>query len=303
MGDASFGMDPLVAANASRAFASFLGCGMGDLQCLRKATLENVEKAQEAALDAVCGEATHDFGNQLCRQSTFLPVIDGTLLPASPFQLLQQGRFNRDVDVVIGSNTNEGGDLAPSFAQSKSVSSTGLIWEYRVRDLLNVSLRRPQHSPVPSRVVQKVLMRYPHDNLGFVSDLMYICPSEQVVQLLSTFSNKNVYRYRFMGMDNDAVHAGEEDDVFDKEADDPYPFTPAEQAFSEDIGAAWANFAGSGVPAASWQTYQNSTDVNIVLAPGDWQTEMGWRTEFCDFWAHLCDDQFCDSSPSMSILI
>merc|ERR1712203_161122 len=75
-------------------------------------------------------------------------------------------------------------------------------------------------SPVPRRVSQQVLTLYPGSqdvtaNIdvadALFSDLGYICPSEQVVQLLSSFSDKKFYRYHFnYSGDRYVAHGAEE---------------------------------------------------------------------------------------------
>merc|ERR1712113_507775 len=59
------------------------------------------------------------------------------------------------------------------------------------------------------------------------------------------------------------------------------------------IGAAWVHFANTGVPTHDWPVYNNATDSQPILEPGEWKVEQDSRMEHCDFWTNFCDDDFC----------
>lgn len=166
--------------------------------------------------------------------------------------------------------------------------------------------------PVPEKIVDKVLKRYPvsGDNRvlagDFFGDLAFICPSRHVLRLLSTFSTKPMYRYRYdhlskceAGSPKGVSHGEEVPYVFDAgDWECSAGFTPAEEQFAEDIGATWRQFADAGTLTAGWGKFRNSTDAEAVLIPktsaGAWNMEQNWRADFCEFWDHFCDNHFCD---------
>ncbi|CAO2656079.1 Nn.00g048820.m01.CDS01 [Neocucurbitaria sp. VM-36] len=50
---------------------------------------------------------------------TYGPVVDGNFVPQQPGQLLAQGRFDKDVRVMVGHNANEGTYFTPPYIQSE----------------------------------------------------------------------------------------------------------------------------------------------------------------------------------------
>ncbi|CAI6338944.1 unnamed protein product [Periconia digitata] len=51
-------------------------------------------------------------------QSVYGPAVDGDFVPLQPGQLLAQGRFAKDVQVMVGHNAEEGALFTPPFIQS-----------------------------------------------------------------------------------------------------------------------------------------------------------------------------------------
>jgi len=50
-------------------------------------------------------------------QYTYGPVVDGSFVPLQPGQLLAQGRFDKDVRVMVGHNANEGALFTPPYSK------------------------------------------------------------------------------------------------------------------------------------------------------------------------------------------
>lgn len=218
----------------------------------------------------------------------------------------RQESSNRNVSVVAGSNTNEGSAFA-----YLSVGGKGTISDYKKFIILLLG----HGNPVPTKVVDKVLKMYPGSSSpgvanrvmagDFLGDLGFICPSRHVIRLLGTFSRKPVYRFRFNYVAKDdpepkvmgVQHGSEVPFVFDAGSWIGWKskFTPQEESFAHQIGAAWAHFADTGAPPMGWPTYNNKTDEQPILAPGKWKTEDNWRSSYCEFWDHFCDNHFCDS--------
>lgn len=51
---------------------------------------------------------------------TYGPVVDGLFAPLQPAQLLAQGRFDKDVRVMVGHNANEGALFTPFFIPNEA---------------------------------------------------------------------------------------------------------------------------------------------------------------------------------------
>jgi carboxylesterase type B len=78
------------------------------LEDLRNLTSEQVMRAnfQQVAYDSNWGGYTYG------------PVVDGNFVPQQPGQLLAQGRFDKDVRVMVGHNTNEATFFTPPYINS-----------------------------------------------------------------------------------------------------------------------------------------------------------------------------------------
>jgi acetylcholinesterase len=59
-------------------------------------------------------------------QYTYGPVVDGNFVPLQPGQLLAQGRFDKDVRVMVGHNQNEGQLFTPPYLQTNEALQSQL---------------------------------------------------------------------------------------------------------------------------------------------------------------------------------
>lgn len=89
----------------SNLFASNLGCEEGDLACLQSRDMSDI--IMQSYMISNLTDYVLDYG------TNWLPVMDAELtdevfLPGSPQDLLASGQFNSEVDVIIGSNKDEG---------------------------------------------------------------------------------------------------------------------------------------------------------------------------------------------------
>ncbi|KAL6709594.1 hypothetical protein ACN47E_001529 [Coniothyrium glycines] len=81
---------------------------LAELRALPSAALVRAN-AQQVAYDAAWG--TYIYG----------PVVDGNFAPQQPSQLLAQGRFDKDVRVMVGHNANEGAYFTPPVRTEQDV--------------------------------------------------------------------------------------------------------------------------------------------------------------------------------------
>jgi acetylcholinesterase len=66
----------------------------------------------EAIIRASAQQITYDSAYG---QYTYGPVVDGLFAPLQPGQLLAQGRFDKDVRIMVGHNANEGALFTPPY--------------------------------------------------------------------------------------------------------------------------------------------------------------------------------------------
>jgi acetylcholinesterase len=78
---------------------------LADLRALSSEAVMRAN-AQQVAYDA-------DYG-----QFIYGPVVDGNFAPLQPGQLLAQGRFDKDVKIMVGHNANEGQYFTPPYTTS-----------------------------------------------------------------------------------------------------------------------------------------------------------------------------------------
>ncbi|KAL5121158.1 hypothetical protein ACEQ8H_001010 [Pleosporales sp. CAS-2024a] len=70
----------------------------------------------EVLIRASAQQITYDSGYG---QYTYGPVVDGLFSPLQPGQLLAQGRFDKDVRIMVGHNANEGALFTPPYIASE----------------------------------------------------------------------------------------------------------------------------------------------------------------------------------------
>jgi len=81
----------------------------------------------EAILRANAQQITYDSS---WGTFTYGPVVDGLIVPLQPAQLLAQGRFDKDVKVMVGHNADEGSLFTPPYIGSDSQLLTQLRATY-----------------------------------------------------------------------------------------------------------------------------------------------------------------------------
>ena len=56
----------------------------------------------------------------------FLPAINGTTIPDHPLRLFQQGKYNKDVNVIVGTNEFEGNLFAFGTGKTPTQGISGV---------------------------------------------------------------------------------------------------------------------------------------------------------------------------------
>jgi carboxylesterase type B len=86
----------------TRMFALNLGCSLNDRECFEKKKTEEIVKASFNTI-LIPTPPLLNTRNIL----PWAPTIDGEEIPNQPMRLLRQGKFNKNVEVVIGFNREE----------------------------------------------------------------------------------------------------------------------------------------------------------------------------------------------------
>ena len=53
-------------------------------------------------------KSVEEIANVANQKQTWLPAIDPTFLPKTPLEILQSGDFNNEIEVIMGTNADEG---------------------------------------------------------------------------------------------------------------------------------------------------------------------------------------------------
>lgn len=202
----------------------------------------------------------------------YQPVIDGRSIPHLPLDAIRDGQ-GRDVDLIIGTNLNEGSfftamgapdaltderftDALDTLARQNvaSAESSDVIASYRAE--LGEELGR---APMPAEAVE-----------AFLSDVQYRQPSNRLLEARAAASART-YSYLFSwpsptmpGLGS--CHSLELPFVFgllDGSENVPLVGTHPPVALSEAMGAAWSNFAAGGDPGPAWPAYERDERMTL----------------------------------------
>jgi carboxylesterase type B len=123
---------------------------------------------------------------------TYGPVVDGNFVPQQPGQLLAQGRFDKNVRVMVGHNTNEGVYFTPPY-----INSTERIQEQLRNSFKNIPSASLDY--ITDTLYPAVFDgSYPYtDDLTranlIVTEAIFTCNTNY----LSTATNNRTYSYLF----------------------------------------------------------------------------------------------------------
>ena len=246
-----FGSD--LAADVADVIAEKLG---------RRATASDLEGVPPQTLaDAVAGIEYQDrWGYGLAvRRAQFGPVVDGEILPDSPFRALAAG-VGRGIELLIGHNRDEyryvvyenGGPHAITAAQADTALNTlppkpGGAEEYRAAH------PRADHAELYELVC---------------SDFVYRMPTLHIAQAHAAGGGATyLYEFCFDASPIGAAHTTEIPLVFGT-LDSPigsalYGSVPQAEAVSREMSAAWRAFAADGDPG--WPAYSADQQLSRVF--------------------------------------
>ncbi|XP_076812124.1 para-nitrobenzyl esterase-like [Clavelina lepadiformis] len=281
------------------------------LLCLKEATVSNLLKAHKHLMDKA---KTSFLDFDLFRLiEPFRPILDGKEITASPLDLFQSGKWNKDKEVIIGTLSQELAVLKPI------VQMTGL------KKLPRLLFRTITTAAVGVWNAGKVMQQYEQFAVdgdyteAFVQealDMFFACPTRAVARAMSQTSGlytPPVYLYvnqhplagdlckhlslpeSFCGY---AFHGSDVLFVFDVEAVTGDTLSDSDKVIVKLFSKFWGNFAYHGSPttdATEWPRYVSNAQKggtvnawsNIRLKAPNSSVESGYKEEFCDFWDNL----------------
>ncbi|TQM57877.1 carboxylesterase/lipase family protein [Humibacillus xanthopallidus] len=187
------------------------------------------------------------------------PVVDGDVLPSLPIERIRAGS-GRDVDVVIGTNTD---DWRLWLVVSGAIASiteeilTGPVTAYGHQSLAAYGL-------APATALAAYRARYPGSSPGDLlakvqTDWWMRIPALALAEAhVSPAASTYMYEFAWASPGLGAVHALEVPFVFDTVSPDAPLFGPLlgadpPQALADTMHAAWVSFARTGDPG--WPAY------------------------------------------------
>jgi para-nitrobenzyl esterase len=221
--------------------------------------------------------------------SGWSPVVDQDFLPADPLTLLADGKILSQVDIMIGDVRDEG-------TMFVNMSMTAANYE----TVLNVSFG-PTRGPMVLATYPLASFRTPGEAAAAVEgQFFFVCPSRQLLSMVPAGGNR--YQWEFMHAPSwkkcqasdpgcYVAHFDEAFFVFGNPLDPLFaPFTPDEQALSDEMRKMWVSFARDGQPAVAgvWPAWEDNAQSYLTL---DTTNPMTVGTKYlqkrCDFWASI----------------
>ncbi|MFO1405906.1 MAG: carboxylesterase family protein [Steroidobacteraceae bacterium] len=220
-------------------------------------------------------------------QAPYQPNVDGTLLPALPYQTIVAGQQNR-VPVVIGTNADETGLEVPlgfndadyfAFLDATFVNPDVRAQVGNIYSAANFGTSRAAY-------------------VALTSDAKFTCQARKIARALVASQSEPVFRYFFTEVPDapnaplfGAFHGLELLYLFGVMNVRGYTPTAAETALSSQMQHYWAGLAANGAPSAAgapaWTAYDPLRDNHLRLDSAALAMADGVNAARCDFWDSL----------------
>lgn len=276
------------ALNLTLTVAKTVGCQSGPgeelLTCLQLQSVDALNAADPTGANpfyqTAWGPSRDEGGNE-------------TEFPDDPRRLEYNGAIAPNVNVIAGSNTDEGHTFVyPFFPKGLNRSA----YLQLVPDFLF------NNQPFDAAFLDAILDKYPAsdgDNRDtaaqLIADGTFICGARYLAKAFSRPGISSAYLYRFARKDwqGRAVHTAEVKYVFDN--NDGIFMPPEARRMADRIGLFWETFAAFGAPGkgsefgSNWTAFSPASGINIVLDNlstdnAAFETQQDYRKDICDFW-------------------
>uniref|UniRef100_A0A4W6E765 Carboxylic ester hydrolase n=1 Tax=Lates calcarifer TaxID=8187 RepID=A0A4W6E765_LATCA len=306
-------VSPAEARRRATLLGKLVGCNGGNdtelVDCLRGKTPQELID-QEWQVLPWSGPAIFRF--------SFVPVVDGEVLPDTPEAMLNSGNF-KDTQILLGVNQDEGSYFLLYGAPGFSKDNESLI--SREDFLEGVKLSVPHANDIGLEAVVLQYTDWMDENNGvknrdamddIVGDHNVICPLAHFARSYSQHNTKNnhssfsplacqggVYLYLFdhrasnlawpewMGV----IHGYEIEFVFGLPLEKRLNYTAEEEKLSRRMMKYWANFARTGNPndglvdsRKRWPLFTVSEQKHVGLNTEPLKIHKGLRNQMCAFW-------------------
>lgn len=299
-----------------RTFCSLLGCASGpkndtcSTPCMANTTVD----AQRSAWNAAAG-AVKDFilanlakgiadGHWLDAFIQWSPMVGGDVLPDEPMDIMASGTWESPVDVLVGTNTNEGDTFVTgglNFPLPGPLADAAYDLIFGVDNAKRVKAR-PRYDPSNYPFLNGT---WPLSNV--LTDYWFRCSTEQFANA-AIQGGKTAWVYRFDHLWSQAsmlpkyglpavcgylvCHMTELPFTFHNSQNplNVTAFTPAEAAFSAQLTSWWGSFVSTGNPnTLANQQFQLPayTPQGRELVVLNLTSVVENTTELCGFWDSL----------------
>jgi para-nitrobenzyl esterase len=265
------------------AYAKTMGCTKAAtmISCMRGKSLHQLLNSPTVAFSGF--------------QITWVPTIDGTVLPRTP-EAAFRGGFQNHVSMILGSNHDEGRMFIPFFYQVlKARTPTAADYREVIQQL------------APGDT-QAVAARYPIAKYGSPLLAMSTLTTDQMTCNVNTSveaadaGGRTVYQYELNDVNTPLAGLDPEMPLNNFHGLDllflfkiQLPFVgldAAHQALANQMIGYWARFAATGNPngaaAPAWPTSENATGRFLTLSSAGSKVSTNFSTEHqCGFWSSI----------------
>ena len=202
---------------------------------------------------------------------TFVPSVDGVVIPDQPFAMVSEGRGNR-VPILIGTTLEE-------MRYFSTVEDLGLERKSRQLAMAQLEANAGEKAPAILELYQRLYPDWGDAMVQIASDAIMRLPSIRLAQ--AAYRYQPVYMYLFTYRSNStylpfgSAHAMELPFVFGTEnLPEAIAFTgrdPRRHALAQAMMDTWIAFARSGDPTRKagplWPTYEPASRWTMELGP------------------------------------
>lgn len=293
-----FGHTPEKAAAIATEMAEEFGCAepASAAECLRKVPAERFFDFVSPGFSMT--SVSHNDGG--AKTHSFRPVIENEIVPDNLLRNLERGEYNKDVDVIMGFNSDE----ASLFTLATKINTAE---EYR-KEVGDILESRGASFGIGTEYLDEIMRLYPADayetpSAAFVdlsSDMAFSCPAVIAADIMSGHGT-NVWLYEFgkgpsnlnLGVDLGAFHAVELFYIFGNFRYLGFNIeSKSNKAFSRKVLDLWSSFSREGEPRSEWfpqwPPYETGARDYIYINEES-AIRQNYKKEQCDFFRAIVE--------------